>query len=494
MQGFSAQSRSTILKNATNETYDLLIVGGGIVGAGILLEASRRGLKTLLVEQHDFGSGTSSASSKLIHGGLRYLEIGDFHQVFESCKDRKHLLKLVPELVHPLEFLFPIYKGQRRNLWTIYIGTWIYFLLAIFRNLGTPKKCNSQKTSELAPLLKRERLTGSVRYFDASTIDSRLTLSTIKTSLQFGGKACNHAKVIRYVFENEKVTGATVQDEITQQEYEIKAKQVVSAVGPWTDESRKAFLQKDTSKVRLSKGVHIIVKGNPFQITTAIVMLAPTDGRVMFLIPWLGDTMIGTTDDDYQGSPDELTVTSQEIEYLKNTAYFYFPSVAISNEQILSTFAGLRCLQPANHEHPSDVTREEILFSDSNGLLTVAGGKLTSFLSMAEKIVHRIVKQNGWNHPSRQKLHQFTSISKYTQDEQPSENFFSTLIDQEMATTIQDLLRYRTLRYYFSKDHAQSWISLAAETLKKKLNYSDEEINRQKNEFQQQIQKQSLST
>lgn len=484
VESFSAKSRPLILQNATVNQLDVLIIGGGITGAGILLESSRRGLKTLLVEQNDFGSGTSSASSKLIHGGLRYLEIGDFHQVFESCKDRKRLLKLAPELVKPLPFLFPIFKGQRRNLWTIYAGTIIYYILALFRNLGFPQKNSASKTLRIAPSLKKENLTGSVQYFDASTIDSKLTLSTIKTSLQFGGNACNHAKVIRYLKDKNKIVGAVIRDQISNLEYEIRAKRIVNAVGPWTDPLRKEFLNHSDPKVRLTKGTHIIVKGNPFQISTAIVMLAPSDGRVMFLIPWLGDTMIGTTDTDYHGPPSDVSITSEDIHYLLTTAKFYFPSVAIQQQEILSTFAGLRCLQPVNKENPSDVTREEILFSDAEGLLSVAGGKLTSFLSMSERIMNLLIEKNPeWKSLSTHKLTSFVSVSPYLYQQLLDDEYFNHLIDTEMAATIRDLLQFRSLRYYFSKDHGTAWMETAAKCLQAKLGYAEEEIHLQKNEY-----------
>ena len=492
MNKLNSSARPDILQECQNEPQDIVIVGGGISGAGAALEATRRGFKVCLLEQNDFGSGTSSASSKLIHGGLRYLEIGDLHQVFESCKDRKKLLRLTPQLVHPLEFLFPVYKGQRRWLITIYIGTWIYYFLALFRNIGIPRRCNAKETQELAPKIKTKGLSGAARYFDAATIDSRLTLSTVKTANSLGAKVCNHAKVIRYIKDGSRICGVVVQDLISGLEYEIRSRWVVNTIGPWTDGTRKALLQKTNSTVRLTKGVHIIVEGNPLEITTAMVMLAPQDGRVTFLIPWLGHTMIGTTDDDYKGSPEELRVTPEDVDYLKDITKYYFPDVEIDSSNILSSFAGLRCLKQVNKAKPSDVTREEVLFSEMNGLLTMAGGKLTSFLSMSEKIINWLCqREEAWSHRQAQSLQHLQETVLTALPNSIDEGLFNRLIDEEMATTVTDLLKTRTLLYFFERDHARSRIDLAASCLKKRLQYSDAQIETQIQEFENQIEQQS---
>ena len=246
MKPFDASQRASNLQICQDQEIDIIVVGGGINGAGVFLESSRFGLKTLLLEKDDFASATSSASSKLIHGGLRYLEMMDWKQVFESCRDRKKLLKLAPSLVQPLEFLFPVYRNQRRRLLTIYLGTIIYYFLALLRNIGFPKKAGVKKTSQLAPKLALENLRGSVLYYDASTIDSKLTISAIKTGAQLGGYACNHAEVTDYITENGSIRGVQVTDKLSNKTYSIRSKWVVNAVGPWTDEIRSKFLKNQT--------------------------------------------------------------------------------------------------------------------------------------------------------------------------------------------------------------------------------------------------------
>lgn len=480
MEPFSATRRKQILETCEKEPLDIIVVGGGITGAGAFYEASRRGMSVALFEQNDFASSTSSASSKLIHGGLRYLELMDFSLIFESCKDRKRLLEIAPELVQPLEFLFPVYKGQRRNLWTIYAGTLIYSLLALFRNIGWPKKCSHDETLTLSPLLNRRELSGAVRYFDASTMDSRLTLSTIKTGYKMGGLACNHAKVIEYIREGEKISGVLVQDQLTQKQYVVRAKWVVNAIGPWSD----------PTKMRLTKGVHMIVEGNPFQIKQAVVMLSPVDGRVLFIIPWCGQTMIGTTDDDYDGDPSQVRVEKKDLEYLLKAALAYFPTVKITPDQIVSTFAGLRCLKREGMAHPSDISREHVLYSETPGLLTIAGGKLTTFLSMGEEIIDWVSshspKIKSKKTPVARNLEKVAPL-KTTQH--PTEQVFRDLIHHEMAASVRDLLKYRTLSFYLTKDRGASLIELASHAIKTELNLSDDQIKQQIIEYKKEIEK-----
>ncbi len=483
MESFSAKQRLSSLQLCEENEFDIVIVGGGITGAGAFLEASRKGLKVALFEQNDFASSTSSASSKLIHGGLRYLEMMDFGLVFESCRERKRLLKLAPDLVQPLQFTIPVYKGQRRNLWTVFAGTWIYSILSVFRNIGYPKKLSPQKTLELFPRLNRRDLKGCVQYFDASTLDSRLTLSTIKTGASLGGRAFNHVKVTQYLRKNNKVTGVTVEDKITKKTFSISAKCVVNTIGPWTD----------PSQLRLTKGVHIIVQGNPFEIKTAITMLSPSDQRVLFLIPWCGHTLIGTTDTDYSGSPSEVCADKDDLEYLLRIVQIYFPMVVLRREDVLSTFAGLRCLKREDNSHPSSISREHILYSNEPGLVSVAGGKLTTFISMGTEIIDWVLTQSfGIKPKSKIKIRKLEFVMPYSDFIEPTEDKFRELIRNEMVVTIRDLLQFRTLAYYLTKDHGASLIEMASHAIKAELGYSNDEIKRQVVEYKTEIEKQSV--
>ncbi len=486
---FSAQRRTSILDESQKKPLDMIIVGGGITGAGAFLEASRRGLNVLLLEKNDFASGTSSISSKLIHGGLRYLETFDWKLIFESSRERKRLLTLCPSLVHPIEFLIPVYKNQRRGLLTMYIGTWLYYLLSFFRNIGRPRLFSHKTSLQLESKLGGKDLTGSVTYFDASTIDSKLTLSTIKTGNHLGGLACNHANVIEYVMENGQVSGVVVRDELTQKTYTLKSKWVVNTLGPWTDPVRSTLLGKNNRTIRMTKGVHILLSGNPFSLAHAILMISPVDGRVVFLIPWCGNTLVGTTDTDYEGHPDDVRIEKKDLTYLLHTVRHFFPDIQISNDQILSSMAGLRCLKQENKSHPSDVSREHILYSEQPGLLTIAGGKLTTFLSMGEEIVDWIFERDSTlSDRSSGPLPIFEKTSDVP-SQSIDQTYFEHLIEHEMACTIEDLLRYRTLSFYLSKDRGISLIELASRAISNKLGTSDELLQKQIEVYKSEITK-----
>jgi len=480
---FSAHKRLSELVHCENHPLDIIIVGGGITGAGAFLEAARRGHDVALFEQDDFASHTSSASSKLIHGGLRYLEIMDFGLIFESCRERKRLLKVAPELVQPLEFTIPIFGGQRRGPWTIFAGTWLYYLLSLFRNIGPPKKLSATKTLEQFPRLNRRDLKGCVQYFDASTLDSRLTLSTIKTGARLGGKAFNHAKVVEYLRENNRIVGVIVEDKINGRKFSIRAKWVVNTIGPWSD----------PSLLRFTKGVHIIVNGNPFDIKTAITMLSPSDNRVLFLIPWCGHTLIGTTDTDYKGKPGDVRAELEDIEYLLRVAQIYFPMVAIKKEDVISTFAGLRCLKLENEANPSDISREHVFYLKEPGLLSIAGGKLTTFMSMGEEILDWLMSHDSsLKKRSKPKIQKLESVTPYSEMKEPTETMFQDLVRNEMAVTVRDILQYRTLSFYLDKDHGASLIEMATRAIKTELGFSDTEINRQVEEYKTEIEKQRV--
>lgn len=480
---FNASQRLPDLVHCQNHPLDIIIVGGGITGAGTFLETSRRGYDVALFEQDDFASHTSSASSKLIHGGLRYLEMMDFGLVFESCRERKRLLKLAPDLVKPLKFTFPIFKGQRLGLWTVFAGTWLYSILALFRNIGRPKKLSATETLQQFPRINRREIVGSVQYDDASTIDSRLTLCTMKTGVKLGGKAFNHVKVVEYLREGTRVVGVVVQDKISKKKFSMRAKWVVNTIGPWSD----------PNLIRLTKGVHIIVKGNPFDIQTAITMLSPDDNRVLFLIPWCGHTLIGTTDTDYHGTPSDVRAETSDLEYLLTIVRLYFPMVMIRKEDILSTFAGLRCLKHERETQPSHISREHIFYVKEPGVISIAGGKLTTFLSMGEQIVRWLISHDPkLKKYKKKKIEKLEPVMSYSEMESPNEAIFQKLIREEMAMTIRDLLQFRTLSFYLSQDHGASLIELASRAIKYELGYSDEEISRQIEEYKAEIKKQPI--
>ncbi|MEZ4846766.1 MAG: FAD-dependent oxidoreductase [Bdellovibrionota bacterium] len=351
------------------------------------------------------------------------------------------------------------------------------------KNIGKPKKLSTKETLDRFSKMNRRELRGSVQYFDASTIDSRLTLSAIKTGCAIGGHAVNHAKVIEYIKENNRIVGVKVEDQISKQQYNVRAKWVVNAVGPWTD----------SSKIRMTKGAHIILKGNPFSIDTAVVMLSPIDGRVLFLIPWCGNTLVGTTDTDYKDTVENLRVEKTDLEYLLTAARYYFPTVAITKDDILSTFAGLRCLRHENDENPSNMSREHVQYSNEEGFVTIAGGKLTTFLSMGEELISWLKDKNPeWKRRKKIPYERLVDVSPFFDLKSPSELKFEQLIRHEMAATVRDLLQHRTLAYYLTKDNGASLIDMASRAIRNELEYSAEEIDRQIQEYRSEIEKQHV--
>jgi len=379
-------------------TVDLLVIGGGITGCGVARDAARRGLKVVLCEMNDVASGTSSRSSKLVHGGLRYLEHYEFSLVFEAVSERRILLDIAPHLVNPLGFLFPVYKTSRHNLFTINAGMWLYDGLSLFRS---PKLHRTLKPNDVAaeePGLNREGLTGAPLYYDCSTDDARLTVENAVDAVHNGAVVATWAKVRSFVKDAQaRVVGAMVEDTLSGEIKEIRAHSVVNCTGPWTD--RTVAMSKALSSgplLRPTKGVHIVVSADKLPVRHAVVATHPTDGRVLFAIPWGDQTYIGTTDTDYDGDPADVAATNDDVHYLLDAAAAYFPDHTLSPDDVISTWAGLRPLMaPVGHSgeiDESSVSREHQIIVGQDGLITIAGGKLTTYRRMAGEVVDTAVK------------------------------------------------------------------------------------------------------
>jgi len=324
------------------EQYDVLVIGGGINGAAIAHTASLNGLKTALLEKNDFASGTSSKSTKLIHGGLRYLENFEFDLVNEALKERSVQLKSAPHLVRPLKFVIPVYKTDKRPLWKMRLGVWLYDFFSRKHMVEKHQTLSAAEVSRLIPGLVREDLIGGVSYGDAQMNDARLCLENILSAAQQGADIANYAEIRSLVQVNGKVVGVKAVDNRDHKTFEIKAKKVVCAVGPWTN----IFMRKENSQappqIRTTKGVHIVVKG---RISNhALLIPAQRDRRVFFVIPWMENSLIGTTDTDYAGNPDDVSVKQEDIDYLIDETKRVFPHMDFDNNNIITTFAGLRPL------------------------------------------------------------------------------------------------------------------------------------------------------
>ena len=385
------------------DEVDIVVIGGGITGAGIARDAARRGLRVALFEQNDIAYGTSSRSSKLIHGGLRYLESYEFSLVFESVSERRVVQDLAPHLVNPLAFLFPVYEGARKSLRMINAGMWLYDGLALFRSPKRHKTLKPREVSEYEPLLKQQGLQGAPVYYDCSTDDARLTLETVIDAIQNGAVAVNWARVDAFTkSEQGRVSGVVVRSVRDGSLREVKAQAVINATGPWTDEVLAMSGPRGAKMLRPTKGIHIVMKRDRLPVEHAVVLFHPTDRRVLFALPWGDRTYVGTTDTDYDGAPGEEYATLADVDYLIAAANHYFPNNPIARKDVISTWSGLRPLiQPEadmDGMAESQVSREHQIHIGEDGLITIAGGKLTTYRKMAKECVDtalQIIKLTG---------------------------------------------------------------------------------------------------
>jgi glycerol-3-phosphate dehydrogenase len=385
--------RGAVLEALSRERFDVLVVGGGINGAGIARDAAMRGLRVALVEKSDFASGTSSRSSKLIHGGLRYLEQGHVRLVLEAVRERERLRRLAPHLVRPQEFLFPLYGSLAP--WKLGAGLWAYDLLAGWWSVRRHRMLRPRAVHEAEPALRRDGLRGAGLYFDYRTDDARLVLETMLAATAEGATVASYADVVALVKDGGRITGARVVDRLSGREVGINAAVVVNAAGPWVD--RVAALDEPgATRLRLTKGVHVLVPRARIGHRAAIVLNAVRDGRVMFVIPWGDQSLVGTTDTDHVGGPETPPVVERsDVDYLLETVNHYFPAANLVPGDVVSAFAGLRPLvapPPGADADPSDVSREEDIFVSASGLVTIAGGKLTTYRLIAATVVDRVVR------------------------------------------------------------------------------------------------------
>jgi glycerol-3-phosphate dehydrogenase len=369
-----------------DQPWDIIVIGGGITGAGVFNMAAQKGLKVLLVEARDFAFGTSSRSSKLVHGGIRYLRNRQYDVVRESVRERERLIKESDGLVEPLPFVFPSFENNTRETKMMKLGVIFYDLMALkwqHQSLGR------KKTTAILPALKTDGLVGGVQYMDTRMDDSQFVLRVIVDGIRFGGHALNYAKVIKLLKSQKgKVMGVVVQDQsnrLSQSEKEIRGKVVINATGPWSDQVRaELHLQP---KLRPLRGSHLIFSLEKIPLKAAVTMLHPRDNRALFAIPWENRIMIGTTDLDHHLVEDETSISQGETDYLLEATHHAFPNFPVSEADIISTFAGLRPIINTNAPTPSKESRAHAVW-DEDGLVTVAGGKYTIFRVMAADVLN----------------------------------------------------------------------------------------------------------
>ncbi len=391
MTQFSSIDRSSILADMEKEIHDLFIIGGGITGTGIALDASTRGLKTALVEMQDFAAGTSSRSTKLVHGGLRYLKQFEVGLVAEVGKERAVVYENGPHVTTPEWMLLPLHQGGTFGKFSISIGLRVYDYLAGVKKSERRSMLSADETLAKEPLIKKDGLKGGGYYVEYRTDDARLTIEVMKKAIEKGAKAVNYAKVKSFIYEDEKVKGVKVVDQLTGKEYKIHAKKIVNATGPWVDKMREADNSKKGKVLRLTKGVHIVIDQSKFPLKQAVYYDTP-DGRMVFAIPRDGKTYIGTTDTFYYKDTAHPTVTTEDRAYLINTINYMFPRVNVKDSDIESSWAGLRPLIYEEGKDPSEISRKDEIWVSDSGLITIAGGKLTGYRKMAETVVDKVEK------------------------------------------------------------------------------------------------------
>ncbi len=389
---FSSIHRKDIVNQLQASTFDLLVIGGGVTGCGIALDAATRGLKVALIEKQDFASGTSSKSTKLIHGGLRYLKQLEIGLVRETGTERAVAHRLAPHLVLPEKMLLPLIEnGTYAKLLTSF-ALKVYDVLANVKGKDQRKMLNKKQTLALEPLLNEKVLKGSGFYAEYRTDDARLTIELIKTAVRKGAIAMNYCKAEDFIYEEEQVRGIQCKDEISGASFEIKATNVVSACGPWVDQLRKINQSLEGKRLQLTKGVHVVVPHEKLPLKHSVYFDVP-DGRMIFAIPRGKTTYIGTTDTTYTDNFDRIIVTKKDAEYLLSAVNNAFPSIHLKMEDLTSNWAGLRPLIHEDGKSPSELSRKDEIFESETGLISIAGGKLTGYRKMAQRIVDLVYRK-----------------------------------------------------------------------------------------------------
>jgi len=387
---FSSQTRSDLIKRFQSESFDLLVIGGGITGAGIALDAASRGLKTALVEKHDFAFGTSSRSTKLIHGGLRYLKQLEFGLVREVGSERAVVHQLAPHLVLPEKMLLPLYEKRGFGSMLTSFGLKLYDWLAGVKPEDQRRMLTRKQTLKSEPLLQPSDIKGGAIYAEYRTDDARLTIEIIKTGFRNGSLPVNYCEVTDFIYEDQVVVGAKIRDVYNNKSFDIRAKAIVNAAGPWVDELREMDQSKKGKRLHLTKGVHIVLPREKLPVKQAIYFDVG-DGRMIFAIPRDRITYVGTTDTNYNASKEQVYASKEDVDYLLDAVNKTFNGPTLTVNDIESSWAGLRPLIHEEGKSASELSRKDEIFESDSGLISIAGGKLTGYRKMAERVVDLVI-------------------------------------------------------------------------------------------------------
>ena len=389
-------SRAVAVNQLSERPFDVVVVGGGITGAGVARDAALRGLRVAVLEADDWASGTSSRSSRLVHGGVRYLEHGHLHLVFEASRERRTLLTIAPHLVRPLRFTWPVYRGARIPRWKLRAGLMAYDALSLFRNVGQHRGVSRAEIHGQERSLRADGLVGGAQYWDASTDDVRLTIANVLSAAEAGAVTLNHAAVVQLVHGADgKLAAVRVEDRVTGAPIDVGARVVVNATGPWSDITRRLDDGITHEAVLGSKGVHIAVPRNRVPCVDALTLLHPDDGRVFFILPSPVHTIVGTTETPAEAGPDSIRANRRDVQYLLRAANHFFPAASLRDADVISAWAGIRPLVAHVGTAANDASREHHIAISASGLISVTGGKLTTYRAMASEIVDVVERALG---------------------------------------------------------------------------------------------------
>lgn len=384
------QSRN--LEQLKNTKFDLLIIGGGINGAGVARDAVARGMKVALIEAQDYASGTSSRSSKLIHGGIRYLENLEFHLVYEALSERAKLFKMAPHLVHPLRFLIPVFQDSRVGYRTMQMGMWVYDALAFLEVPEPHEFLSPEEVVDDYPMIKAEQLIGGLRYSDAYMDDDRLVFETLRSAQKMGQFICaSYLKAKDFDFNaSTNFRIVNVQDQLdVQSQFKVEARHIISTVGPWTDHLRGIVNHEFKPCLRPTKGIHLTFDRSRFPLSSAVVM--GVEERIIFAIPRHDMVIVGTTDTDYKGDPRQVTASAEDVSYLLSAVNQYFPRAKLKTDDILAVYAGVRPLVQDGASSEGKTSREHTIWTEQNVITYVAGGKYTTYRLIAEQAMDHVM-------------------------------------------------------------------------------------------------------
>ncbi len=525
MKNFSPKTRVENISKLETETFDVLIIGGGITGAGVARDAAMRGLKVALIESRDFAFGTSSRSSKLVHGGIRYLENMEFKLVFEALSERSKLFEMAPHLVHPLRFMIPLFKDSRVGMFKMGLGMLLYDMLALFQTPEMHERLNGSESLKRMPILKHDNLVGSFVYSDAYMDDDRLTHETLRSANEAGACAVNYVKAIKSVFHDGKVCAIEAQDVRSDRKFRIRCNHVVSTVGPWTDLVGPQLVDDWKKILRPTKGIHLTFSKERLNLSSAVVMAAQAGNRIVFAIPRHEMVIIGTTDTDYSGDPADVKADPEDVRYLLEVTNNYFPGANLKPDDIISSYVGVRPLVKDESGNEGKTSREHTILIDQRGFHFVAGGKYTTYRLMSEQIVDSVLNTLPIERRLQfKKCETVSPLNDYTYTDalllaksqaandielklverfgleafEIVENYGFDLtywqleayhaINSTMCLTLTDFYSRRTPLMLAYKDHGISYLEEIAQVFKKELILTTNEIEKQKSDLTNYIQ------